>query len=318
MENNIYEGLIKEEYLLEAVKVIPTLYIDFVFKAVFKDNLNVLAKMLSDIMNIDYEMLKDNIALVDNEIPITRLNEKARKCDFIIKISDNSIVNLEINSLNYRGYKIKNLSYAFSLYSKGIKRGENYHENFMLSQLNLNTFGEYSDDNFKFMNTYALTELNSHNVYTKSFKIYSLDVAKCYKLFYNNDKKIKKSNQLRWGALICAKTLDEVDEILGSMITVDEKNKFKDTIAGLTEEDYKMTASEIANVQRLVRNSIYDEGLEDGIEKGFEQGIEQGMEQGIEQTKTETIKSMYKEGIDLEVIAKITDKSITEINEILK
>ena len=42
--------------------------------------------MISDITGINYELMKDNLTLEVNELPISKKNEKAKRCDFIVKI----------------------------------------------------------------------------------------------------------------------------------------------------------------------------------------------------------------------------------------
>ena len=65
-------------------------------------------------------------------------------------------------------------------------------------------------------------------------------------------------------------------------------------------------------------NYAKEEGLKEGIEKGIEQGIEQGIEKGIKEEKVETVKKMINEGADYVFIAKITGKTIKEIEEIAR
>ena len=51
-------------------------------------------------------------------------------------------------------------------------------------------------------------------------------------------------------------------------------------------------------------------------QKGLKDGINQGVEQGIKQNIEQTIKEMLKNNLDLELISKITKKSVDEIIEI--
>ena len=62
---------------------LPFMCYDISIKAIFTDEVNILAKMVSDITGIDYNLLEDNIVLETNELPISRNNEKVKKCDFI-------------------------------------------------------------------------------------------------------------------------------------------------------------------------------------------------------------------------------------------
>ena len=63
---------------LEQNKSLNNTY-DKIFKVLFINNENILTKIISDITNISYVLLKDNIILEMNEIPITRNNEKFKK-----------------------------------------------------------------------------------------------------------------------------------------------------------------------------------------------------------------------------------------------
>lgn len=66
---------------------------------------------------------------------------------------------------------------------------------------------------------------------------------------------------------------------------------------------------------------IYEQGMERGIAQGMERGIAQGMERGIaqgmergaENTRRETALSMLKEGLPVDMVARITSLSIEEI-----
>lgn len=98
--------------------------------------------MISDITNIDYELLKDNITLETNELPIRRKNEKAKRCDFIVRLDKNNILNIELNRQSHTGLIIKNLSYIFQIFTTNFIKGENYNSNLQVIQINLNCFKE--------------------------------------------------------------------------------------------------------------------------------------------------------------------------------
>jgi len=59
-----------------------------------------------------------------------------------------------------------------------------------------------------------------------------------------------------------------------------------------------------------------EKGLEKGIEQGIEKGIEQGIEQGSRETLINTVNEMIKNGIDIEMISKVTKLSNEEIKKI--
>lgn len=61
---------------------------DIVFKAIFTNEENILAKMISDITGIEYSLLKNNIRLATNEVAISVKNEKGKRCYFITKVNN--------------------------------------------------------------------------------------------------------------------------------------------------------------------------------------------------------------------------------------
>lgn len=288
------------------------LYNDKIFKAVFKENLNVLAKMIADITGITYELLKDNITLIDNEIPVSKKYEKAKRCDFIVQIKDNLVINLEINANSYESLKRRNLVYAFNLYSKSTKEGDEYNPNFTTIQINLNAFSE----NENYLNIYAIANIDTYELYTDKFKIYSLDIAKCLQKFYNKRENV--NNVIRWGALIGAADIKEVDTILGGIVDMEEKEKVKSTIEGLSEEIYKTSDKENQEWAAWLDKAIEYEKEQRAIKLAEEKGMEKGMQQGIMKGQNEIIKNMIKNEIDLETIAKITDKTTDEIKMIIE
>ena len=156
--------------------------------------------MISDITNIDYTTLKNNITLKTNEIPIDNLDEKYKKTDFILEIGNNTLFNLELNKNNYEGLKIKNLSYVFKLYATKTKKGSKYNPNLRVGQVNINCYHEDVDPLMEYS---ILSKSHSNISYTNSFVIYSLNIYKGSEMYYNLLKKKEEiPNYLRWCAFI--------------------------------------------------------------------------------------------------------------------
>ena len=132
--------------------------------------------MISSITGIDYKILEDNITIYINEIPIDNKNEKFKKCDFILKIDKDNIINLKINTQSYTDMITKNLSYVFGLYSRNTKKGEKYNDKFVVTQINIDCFNNDKDA----LTEYVLRSKDEDDIYTESFKIYTLNVYKCY------------------------------------------------------------------------------------------------------------------------------------------
>ena len=85
----------------------------------------------------------------------------------------------------------------------------------------------------------------------------------------------------------------------------------------LLKDEFDMdTTADIEEEMKTMCNlstGIYEQGMERGIAQGMERGIAQGMERGAENTRRETALSMLKEGLPVDMVARITNLSIEEI-----
>ena len=193
--------------------------------------------MVSDITGIDYELLKDNVILETNELPISTKNEKAKRCDFIIRILDDKIINLELNAHRYNGLIIKNLSYLCNLFATSSKKGEEYNEDLIVMQININC---YNDEFSKPISKYTLQEEDTHKLYVKNLAIYDLNIVKCHELYYNLVNKDNIPNHVKWGTLIYCNNIDDIPNIVKGIMTNKERDKImsklskKSFVLGLT------------------------------------------------------------------------------------
>ena len=78
------------------------------------------------------------------------------------------------------------------------------------------------------------------------------------------------------------------------------------------DEEFRLLFSEEEDALRT-HNTLMAESEEAGIERGIKQGIKQGIEQGQKEEKLEIAKNMLAEGMDVNVIVKITGLSEKEI-----
>jgi len=282
----------------------PFMCYDSVFKSVFMGNEDILSKMIYDITGENYK----NILLETNELSINRFNEKFKKCDFIIRTNDNSIINLELNPKSYPGLIIKNLSYIFHLYKTNSISGESYNEDISVLQINLNNY----DINDKPLSRYLIKEIEDNDVYTDSFEIMTLSIVKCKKMYYNNlDKEVPK--YVLWGTFLSCmvEEKDKMESILNKLLSKKEVKIIMDKINSLSSDSLFMSELESQKWQDWEDKSIikYEKQL------AREEGLAEGRAEGVEQEKI-YIKSMLKKNISYEDISDITGKSIEEIKNI--
>ena len=101
---------------------------DSVFKSVMS-NINcreALCLFISEVCNIKYKDLIDNIFVTNSEHMIIKINEKRKRSDLIVE-SGNYIFILEMNrGPYYNGLFIKNYAYANEVNLRSIEVGDSY------------------------------------------------------------------------------------------------------------------------------------------------------------------------------------------------
>ena len=291
---------------------LPFLCYDSVFKAIFTDEVDILAKMVSDITGMDYSLLENNITLEFNELPVNSLKEKSKRCDFILRIDENNILNIELNSSYYVGLLIKNLAYLCNIFSRAVKKSEKYTDDLNVVQINLNCFEKNISKSV--LEEYKLQNVKTHETYLENISILTLDIVKCHDIYYNDDNKEKLPEFIKWGAFLYNRDYDEIPNIIGSIMSKREVKKIMSKISKIVDDSLFMSELEKEEWAIWEENSKLAYAKNEGIS----QGMAQGMAQGIEQNTKELILSMVKNDATLEFISKVTNKTIDEIKEIIK
>ena len=288
------------------------------FKAVFSNNKIILSKLVESILDyykVDIDIKDKEIIIKNNELPIDSYQDYQLICDYIIKLDDNTDLNIEINRSNYIGLVERNLTYSFKIFYEHFKTGDNYKESnkYTLFQVNFNNYPNYNN---KTINRYYIINVDDfRDKLTNNFNIMNIDIAKCYDLVYNKTNLEGVSDLEKWSGIIACNYLEDINSILESgLLSMKEKEKFlndikdkakdKDVLEGIKFEDSLDYRFEMVE--------------EDAFERGTINGIEQGIEQGTEKTKIEIIKSMLKKNMSYQDISDITGKSISDIKKIEK
>ena len=304
----------------------------------FGRSTELMSRLISTITGINYDILKDNMILIVNEIPVIKKNEKLKRCDFIVRIGDGGLINLELNRYSNAFSRRKNFSYVTSLYGRRTTKGTNYELNLLLNQININAYN--TGDDVSPLEIYELREEKSNKVYYKEdiqFKIFELNIAKCYQLYYN-ESDLRNDPIILLGTLLyCANSM-EMSKVSGNFFSKKENEIFMDNVKSLYDNSDLLTIEELTQMEQ----SCFDSTIKD-----YEKRIKQAKEEAkklellkeensekikqlkeetdklkeestakIDQTTREIVSNMLKQGFKYEVISSITGKSIDEIKEI--
>jgi hypothetical protein len=277
------------------------------FISLFLENPDLLNFCIREICNQKkVEVNCNDLLLSHNSIPIGSLGEKFKQTDLIARNSNN-IVNIEANNIIGKTTRMKNTSYIMKMYSESAKRGELYNTNKNFIQIN---FDNGNEENFGCLTKASILTIDGTAV-LNNFNLLFLDVAKCYKKFYNLVREGKESeidNHIRIGAFFYSNDPDELDIILGNMLDVELKKRVIGKVRDMyiMNEDYTLTNEEVKQ---------WGDFLYNGWKHEF---TEKGKIAGIKETALKMIKGMLKKEMSYQDISDISGDTVEEIKEIEK
>ena len=284
---------------------IPRLSYNAMFKAVFSNNRVILFKLVQSILEytkLDIDIKDKELVIKNNELPLKNYKSKQLICDYIIKLDEELDLNIEINNSYYPGMTQRNMTYSFKIYYEHFKAGDRAvkYNKYNLLQVNFNNFKNPND---RTINMYYMIDRDDiNNMLSKNLCIINIDIASCYNLVYNKIKLRDISCLERLAGMLYCEYLEDISKILGGdILNMDEKEKLLN--------DIKLKAGD-EEIQESLR-------LENDIEYRFDLVEEDALERGIKQGVTNTVISMVQNNISIDVISKVTNKSVLEIEKII-
>ena len=317
------EELLKKEAEEEYDKAIKnnltpivSLRFDKAFKIIFNKEKRVLLRMLRDVLGIEVD---DNSTLtIGEELLPPNIFGKMYRLDVRLEMFNSILISIEMNNntnkVNTTNRNMLYLARNISGYVSENTKDEEL-ENYGSIMLNLNRF---RNSNNKELDEIMLLSIHSGIIASKLFKIYNLDIDKCYKLMYNND--VKKSKIMRWGSIFRATSIEELSDLLGGdLLTMEEKEHFLNTVREANDDRKILREWQLqdAKLKIIEENNAEKRRIhKEGIKQGKKEGIQEGLQKGAEESKKEVIINMLRKKLDYTIISEVTGKTIEEIKEI--
>ena len=166
-----------------------------------------------------------------------------------------------------------------------------------------------------------MLEEETHKLYSKSISIFDLNIVKCNEVYYNLGNKEEIPKVIRWGALICNRNFEKIPEIAYGIMSDKVIERIMDKMEKLTSDSLFMSDLETIEMhekeERAKINYAKRKAEAEGHAQGHAKGRAEGRAEGHAEKEKELILSMIKNDIDMNMISKITDKSIDEIEIII-
>ena len=199
--------------------------------------------------------------------------------------------------------------YANKIYNTFIKSGEELDEikKHHLYQLNLNVRPTKNEPDKREV---RICDVDTRELIAENYEIVTVNLGKMDKTGYN------KSKENAWNIIINSKSFKEMKKSLKNIFELEDIEEFM-------KEEEKMQSDEVllndwdAEVLNE-RINEYEKELakEEGIELGEKRGIELGEKRGETKKEKSLIENMFKNGLDIPLISKITGTSIKQVKKI--
>ena len=306
---------------LEDGKIVPLIY-DEAFKIMFANpkRLEPLALLLSRVLNEKYEDLKNRIQIVDPYVPNNHLGEKMTERDVVVKLLSSKEnyrkIVIEINVLKKKSNAIldRNMHYLGEIFSSGLMQDEKYSNIKSSFLINLNTFF-VDNKNKDIFDLYYFR--NEHgNIYSKKQKIMNINIAECYRKWYNNDvPKFRNEDEHDLFYLGAAMVTEDVKEFQKCVETINTEIEIQDIMEEVSmtmnkDEEMKIRYYDLQKERKRIYDSIIDEEKEESRIEGYQAGV-------LHKEK-EMIINFYRNEVPIDIIAKSSNLTIDEVNKIIE
>ena len=270
---------------------------DYVFKSVLSENKEYLARILSNILNIDKEYILDNLVYKNTEHTKLSKKDKRKISDLIVEV-ENMKINLEMNNGYYKSLTHKNNMYIYRLILGSIKEKEEYIDyDKMIIQVNFDVKWKFRD---KLITKFEMIEKETGKkrcdyIESNDPIIYHVNLSKIKDMYYNKDKLNTFERELALMILDNKRELKEVSEGDDVMDKVNEK------ICKLSDDE--------------ILQGIYVKEEMDSWMKKVD--LKYAKEEGKKEANMETARKLLKKGMEIKDITDITGITKKQI-EILR
>ena len=270
---------------------------DYIFKRLFskKGNEDILKDLLEGILEIP---IKEVEVMQEVELERVDIKDKLGVLDIKAIINENITVNIEMQVANEKNMIERTLYYWAGLYYTGLKRGRDYKLNNKVITINILMYNIFKKENYHTIATIRDNE-NKEKI-TDKLEIHFIELPKFLKSKENGNRKLRQ-----WLEFICNKRKGEIE------MAVKENEK----IAKASQEWEYLRGDEAVKRMAFLKEK-WERDWNSGMHSAEEAGIEKGMKKGKREEKKEIAIKMIHEKIDEEIISKVTNLSLDEIEKL--
>ncbi len=285
--------------------------IDIAFKKIFgvEENKDLLISLINSIV-CEEDQVSD-VTLLNPYNPKNFINDKLSILDIKAKGVNGKLFNIEIQITNEGDYDKRALYYWAKLYSEQLKNSEGYSTLSKAIGIHILNFLSIPEVE-KYHNVFYITEKESGFRYFKDLELHTIELKKFSENSHTemNDllKKVHTSLDI-WVAFLTRHDLLNKDH-LPSGLDNPALKKALDVLEVMNFMDEEREAYESHLKWYRIEESTLKKCFNDGLAEGLAEGLTKGRAEG----RIEIAKELYKLGMPIEQICKITglsDKDLT-------
>ena len=175
---------------------------DYMFRVVLQKNKFVLKGLVGALLHLDPELLEVEIT---NPIELGRsIENKDFILDVNVLVNNQTVLNLEMQVINYGNWKERSLSYLCRSFDN-VYKGHDYIEVSPVIQISFLDF-ELFPEHPEFYSTYMLENIKNHVIYTDKLRLSVIELNNT-ELATDDDRHYEID---KWAALFKAKTWKEL------------------------------------------------------------------------------------------------------------
>ena len=283
---------------------------DFAFKKVFgsEGSKDILISLLNSLVIFaDGETIADLTIVDPYQIPLLK-GMKDTYVDVKARLTDGSIVIIEMQVLNVQGFEQRVLYNAAKSYSSQLVQGERYHLLNPVIAITITDF-EMFDDIVAYKTVFRLIEKQHLIEYNGDIELIFIELPKFTKAESDLVDIIDK-----WIYFVQnAGSLEYIPETLSTSPAIVHAFDMAN-MAGLTPEEHEAQWKRRDFIM-LQRGSIeYAEKM--GRAEGRAEGLAEGMERGKVEERKENARKMKQLGVATEIIVQVSGLSREEVEEV--
>ncbi|MGE6552980.1 Rpn family recombination-promoting nuclease/putative transposase [Bacillus mycoides] len=289
------------------------LRIDFAFKQLFgtQGNEDILMGFLNAVLQKTLPSPIMSLTLEDPHIHKEYKEDKLSIMDVRATLCTGEFVNVEIQIANKHDIQKRSLYYWSKLYASQMQEGMPYSELQNAITINVLDFVLYPNQEH-FTTTGILWDVEKELRICDDIEIHYIELPKLIAKWRDAQVNPWHDALVRWLLLL----------------TANEDQNLTDTLEAIALEQDETLQKAIQKWDNISHNQQFRREYEArekvlldekaAVAHAEKKGIEKGIEQGIEQGKIQLIRGMYKNGMDIEDIAKFTNMDALKIRHILE